>query len=189
MLFYALALDPIYSSDLAQVCEMIGLKLMAFAPSPDINFAVTRLVQLYEQLAPADLQQLDAYYAADAHFKDPFNDVHGLAAITRIFDHMFDSLQEPRFVVTQRLVQGQQAFLEWEFHFRMRRWRPDTEHCISGVTKVCFDAQGRVCQHRDYWDTAEELYEKLPVLGTMMRWLRKAGSASLKSTHADRSSP
>jgi hypothetical protein len=26
--------------------------------------------------------------------------------------------------------------------------------------------------HRDYWDAAEELYEKLPVLGSVMRWLK-----------------
>ena len=156
---------------------------------PDIGASVERLVQFYEELTPAHLRRLDTYYAADAHFKDPFNDVYGLTAITRIFDHMFASLQQPRFVVTRRLVQGQQAFLAWEFHFRLRSWRPDTEQCINGATLLCFDAQGRVSQHRDYWDTAEELYEKLPLLGALMRWLRKAGSASRKTIHADRSSP
>ena len=51
--------------------------------------------------------------------------------------------------------------------------------CIHGGTLVHFDAQGRVTLHRDYWDTAEELYEKLPVLGRLMRWLRQAGSTPL----------
>lgn len=155
----------------------------------DMNAAVDRLVQLYEQLTPDLIRQLDAFYAADAHFKDPFNDVHGVQAIAGIFDHMFDTLQNPHFIVTQKLVQGQQAFLAWEFHFRLRRWRPGIEQCISGATLLCFDAQGRVSQHRDYWDTAEELYEKLPLLGALMRWLRKAGSATRKTAHADRSSP
>jgi hypothetical protein len=36
-----------------------------------------------------------------------------------------------------------------------------------------FDAQGLITLHRDYWDAAEELYEKLPVLGGLMRWLKK----------------
>ena len=31
---------------------------------------------------------------------------------------------------------------------------------------------GRVRWHRDYWDAAGELYEKLPVIGAVMRWLR-----------------
>ena len=157
--------------------------------STDMNAAVDRLVQLYEQLTPDLIRQLDAFYAADAHFKDPFNDVRGVQAIAGIFDHMFETLQNPHFIVTQRLVQGQQAFLAWEFHFRLQRWRPGIDQCISGATLLSFDAQGLVSQHRDYWDTAEELYEKLPLLGALMRWLRKAGSASRKTAHADCSSP
>ena len=31
---------------------------------------------------------------------------------------------------------------------------------------------GRVRWHRDYWDAAGELYEKLPVIGAVMRWLK-----------------
>jgi hypothetical protein len=38
---------------------------------------------------------------------------------------------------------------------------------------VTVDDQGRVSLHRDYWDAAEELYEKLPVVGALMRWLRR----------------
>ena len=34
-------------------------------------------------------------------------------------------------------------------------------------------ADGLVDFHRDYRDAAEELYEKLPLLGGLMRWLRK----------------
>jgi hypothetical protein len=30
-----------------------------------------------------------------------------------------------------------------------------------------------VSLHRDYWDAAEELYEKLPVVGSVMRWLKR----------------
>lgn len=79
---------------------------------------------------PDHLQRLDSYYASDAHFKDPFNEVRGVTAIAGIFAHMFDTLQEPRFVVTERLVQDSQAFLAWEFRFRLRRWRPGSEQCI-----------------------------------------------------------
>jgi hypothetical protein len=35
------------------------------------------------------------------------------------------------------------------------------------------DAQNLIVVHRDYWDAAEELYEKLPWLGGLMRWLKR----------------
>lgn len=140
--------------------------------------ATQRLIELYEQLSPTHLAMLDTLYAPEAHFKDPFNDVRGVRAITQIFSHMFATLDQPRFTVTQHLVQGDQAFLSWEFRFRMRRWRPRIEQCIHGATLVRFDTQGRVMLHRDYWDAAEELYEKIPLIGTLMRWLRQSASAT-----------
>jgi hypothetical protein len=36
-----------------------------------------------------------------------------------------------------------------------------------------FNAQGLVALHRDYWDAAEELYEQLPLLGTVLRGVKK----------------
>lgn len=143
----------------------------------DTQVAVERLAKLYEQLAPASLSQLNMYYAPNAHFKDPFNDVYGVPAIAQIFAHMFATLEEPRFVVKERLVQHEQAFLGWYLHFRMRRWRPQVDHCIHGATLVRFDAQGRVADHHDYWD-ATELYEKLPLLGALTRYLRKVVSVA-----------
>jgi hypothetical protein len=44
---------------------------------------------------------------------------------------------------------------------------------VRGASHVVFNEQGLVTMHRDYWDAAEELYEKLPVVGGVMRWLKK----------------
>lgn len=142
----------------------------------DNRSAVNRLAQFYEHLTPINLQQLDQYYAPDARFKDPFNHVQGIPAIATIFEHMFATLDTPRFVVIEQLAQGDQGFLAWQFHFRFRRWSRHTEQCIHGATHVRLDAQHLVVQHRDYWDAAEELYEKIPGLGSMMRWLRYRAS-------------
>lgn len=140
----------------------------------DVECALARLVAFYEHLSQESLAQLGAVYAPDARFKDPFNEVQGHAAILAIFEHMFVQVDAPRFIVLDRMAQGGQAFLTWEFRFRMKR-RVAGEQCIRGATHVRFDAQGRVAEHRDYWDVAEELYEKLPLLGGFMRLLKRAG--------------
>ena len=134
--------------------------------------AIERLVRLFEQLTPADIDRLAECYAPDARFKDPFNEVRGILAIEQIFRHMFESLHEPRFVVTGRLLQGQDCFLSWDFHFRFKRFKTQEMQTIRGATQLRLDQQGRVVLHRDYWDAAEELYEKLPLVGALMRWLK-----------------
>jgi steroid delta-isomerase len=89
---------------------------------------------------------------------------------------MFVQVDAPAFVVSTSLLQGDDAFLVWEMHFRMKR-HARKEHCIRGATHLRFDPSGLVVHHRDYWDAAEELYEKLPLLGSLMRCLKRAGKA------------
>jgi hypothetical protein len=117
--------------------------------------------------------QLHTIYDAQARFKDPFNEVQGLPEIERIFQHMYVALDQPHFVVTGQVVDGPQAFLTWEFRFRFKRFDTITLQAVRGASHVVFNEQGLVTMHRDYWDAAEELYEKLPVLGGVMRWLKK----------------
>ncbi len=135
--------------------------------------AVARICQFFETLTPDSLTQIAALYTPDAGFKDPFNEVRGIAAIQRIFGHMFASLHEPRFVVTQRIVDGAQVFLVWEFRFRFKRFDTVTTQVIRGGSHLVLAADGRIADHRDYWDAAEELYEKLPGVGALMRWLKR----------------
>ena len=137
-------------------------------PDPRVH----RLIVFYEQLAPADLTRLAEFYTDDASFKDPFNEVRGVPAIAAIFRHMFDALDGPRFVVHEAMLEGRQCFLSWDFVFRLR---PADARAITvrGGSHLRFAPDGRVEMHRDYWDAAEELYEKLPVLGALMRWLKR----------------
>ena len=44
---------------------------------------------------------------------------------------------------------------------------------VRGVSHLVLAPDGRIAEHRDYWDAAEELYEKLPLLGGLMRWLKR----------------
>ncbi|MCX7159427.1 MAG: nuclear transport factor 2 family protein, partial [Proteobacteria bacterium] len=56
-----------------------------------------RLAAYFESLTPESVQHIGEYYAADAYFKDPFNEGRGIAGITRVFEHMFVQVHEPRF--------------------------------------------------------------------------------------------
>lgn len=143
------------------------------AGSARMAAALQRVVDFYEGLTPDRIGRIDEVYAADAWFKDPFNEVRGIEAIARIFTHMYRQVQLPRFVVRERVADGQGAMLAWEFHFQAGAWAGGGPQVVRGVTHLKFDAQGRVSYHRDYWDAAEELYMKLPLVGALMRGLRR----------------
>ncbi|MGL4232479.1 MAG: nuclear transport factor 2 family protein [Casimicrobium sp.] len=135
--------------------------------------ALIRIVTFYETLTEQTLPQLRELYAANAYFKDPFNEVNNIAAVEKIFVHMFVSLHEPRFVVTTKIAQGSEAFLIWDFKFRIKKYKPNETQTIRGASHLRFDEAGSVVFHRDYWDAAEELYEKLPLIGTVIRFAKR----------------
>jgi steroid Delta-isomerase len=137
---------------------------------------VEKIVVLFETLTAAALPRLAEIYTPDARFKDPFNDVQGVPAITAIFAHMFDSLEQPHFVIHDVIVQAEQCFMTWDFVFTMHRFNR-AEQVIRGSSHLKLAADGRIHHHRDYWDAAEELYEKLPLLGGLMRWLKRRVNA------------
>jgi ketosteroid isomerase-like protein len=140
--------------------------------------ALARVVAFYESITSSDIARLGELYAADAFFKDPFNEVRGVPAIARIFEHMFVQVDAPRFAVRETVAQGDAAFLVWDFEFSFRRPLPAGPRRIRGCSHLRFDAAGRVSMHRDYWDAAEDLYEQLPVIGVPMRWLRRRAAVA-----------
>ena len=134
----------------------------------------------FEGLKHADVARMDELYSAHTYFKDPFNEVHRLRDVQAIFEHMFHRLNSPRFVVTQAFDhasepgdQGVACVLTWEFHFTVKTDNSAKPWVILGASHLRFDAQGLVNHHRDYWDAAEELYERIPLLGALMRWLKR----------------
>ncbi|MCE2948728.1 MAG: nuclear transport factor 2 family protein [bacterium] len=132
--------------------------------------ALARIEALYAGLAPEGTGALRDAYSADAYFRDPFNEVRGAAAIERIFSHMFDQLHAPRFVILERAVDGDTAWLTWDLEYRLKPGQPVRR--IHGASQLRFDGDGCVCHHRDYWDAAGELYETLPLLGSVLRLIR-----------------
>lgn len=135
------------------------------------------LIDWFEHLSPQTLARIPELYAANAEFKDPFNEVRGTDAIARIFRHMFTQVDAPRFVVGSRFGGPDGIMLLWEFHFRTRGPLSPQALTVRGATHLRFDAAGKVTLHRDYWDAAEELYAKLPLIGGLARALQRRGRA------------
>ena len=104
--------------------------------------AVARIEVFFAALGPSDLTRLGDFYTPDAYFKDPFNEVRGVAAIEGIFRHMFDALDTPRFVITSRVVDGDQCFLVWEFRFAFKNFRKGEQQVVHGGSHLVLAPDG-----------------------------------------------
>lgn len=123
----------------------------------------------FAALSPASLAHIDEVYAADARFSDPFQQLQGRAAIGALYGRMFERLQAPRFEIVEVIAEDSRAFVCWDFHYGWRG-RPRRLH---GGSLLRLGADGLIVEHADYWDAASGIYEQIPLLGAVLRGLRR----------------
>ena len=71
-------------------------------------------VSYFERLSPETLNELDALVTPDVRFKDPFNDLRGVADMRKAMAMAFDH-GPPRFEVIDRARSDHAAYLLWRY--------------------------------------------------------------------------
>ncbi len=134
-----------------------------------IETGLTRYLETLCALRADNLETLDAVMASDVHFADPFNDVRDIGAVKRIFRDMFENVSDVTFAVENRMLDGSVALIAWRLDGVLRggKW------AVSGASRVTLNDQGVVTEHVDYWDAARGLYETFPIIGPLLRVLRR----------------
>jgi steroid delta-isomerase len=140
---------------------------------------LTRYIEFMSTLSEARLSELPEIVTDDMSFQDPFNNLRGREAFARCLHEMLGQLADLKITVTHvgELLDpsgdgAARYVLRWTFGGRLtklgnRPWQ------VTGMSEVTLAADGRVNSHIDYWDAAQGLYEKLPLVGGLLRWLRR----------------
>lgn len=147
----------------------------------DIAAAAKAYGAFHETLTPESLDALDGLCAPDVRFVDPFNDLRGVAALRGVYEHMYEVLEIPVFVIEDIAVSGTTAYIKWTFTALTKSGGGLKIHLV-GVTETRFDALGRVAAHIDHWDAASQLYARLPVIGGVFRWLGRRFAIPARQT-------
>lgn len=120
----------------------------------------------YGAPAPRDQQWRQAYNPS-VHFQDPTQEHQGIDAYIEAQDGLLkrcdDVLLEPHAVA----ITGDTAFVEWTMGLKIK----GIEFIYPGTTRLHFDAEGRIDDHRDYFDFVGPTFGPVPLLGGFVRWL------------------
>lgn len=127
-------------------------------------------IHLFENLSAKTIAEADKFVSPDIRFVDPFNDIAGIEKFRKLLFKTLSDVDDPRFNVTHRAEDGDTVFLRWQFDGRLRGLG---DWSVTGMSELHFDSQGRVLTHLDHWDAASQFYARLPVLGPLIRLIRR----------------
>lgn len=139
--------------------------------NPAVPATLENFRALFNELDKGNLNKLSRVYSENIRFQDPLGTVHGLDELTRYFAGAYANVIACRFEFGDAVVQGGVAALPWVMHLRHKRIRKGREVQVQGMSHIEI-RDGMVCYHRDYFDAGEMLYENLPVVGGLIRWIK-----------------
>lgn len=127
----------------------------------------------FAALDAGSLDRLGQLYTEDIRFQDPLHRVEGLAALRGYFAALYANVQDLQFDFHgfEQSAAGA-GYLRWTMRYRHPRLRGGAPIEVDGCSYLRW-SQGRVYLHRDYFDAGALLYEHLPVLGTLIGWLKR----------------
>ncbi|HUV21107.1 MAG TPA: nuclear transport factor 2 family protein [Gammaproteobacteria bacterium] len=130
---------------------------------------VERFKSYFKILHESDLSQLRDIYAEQILFKDPVHEIRGLVELEDYFTSLCADLSDCRFEYLDEMVSDRAAYVKWMMHFK----HPRLGNRLISVRGVSHLKLGdKIEYHEDFYDMGAMLYEQLPLIGNVTRWLR-----------------
>ena len=145
---------------------------------PDYRMRAEAYARAHGEMTLASVDDVMALCVDGVVFHDPFNDTVGKPELRHLFVDMFKSAKNPRTEVLALF--GDQ--LQWIIKWRFTAGLPvigDID--VFGLTELTLDEDGLVASHIDYWDSGPAIYGRLPVVGGIVRAVRKRLAASSRA--------
>ncbi len=130
---------------------------------------IERFKSCFKVLPEADLSLLRDMYADEVVFKDPVHEIRGLVGLEDYFANMIADLTDCRFEYLDEIVGERSAYIKWVMHYRHPRLG-NRLVSVRGVSHLRFG--DKIEFHEDVYDMGAMLYEQVPLLGNVTRWLR-----------------
>lgn len=118
-------------------------------------------------------QRVREAYADDAYFQDTLKAVRGIDAIEEYMAESADQCESCTVDFEDVVASGLDVYMRWTMHIRFKKLRRGTTCSSIGMTQLRFDENGRVLMHQDFWDSGANVFELIPVLGGLIRFVKR----------------
>ena len=132
---------------------------------------IERFKAIYQELSLEVLPQLDEVYSNHVQFADPVHQIDGVLALREYLADMLQNARSCRFQYHETAVIEGQAFIKWQMQVKHPRLKNGREIQVKGISEIRYN--DKIYFHEDYYDVGAMLYENVPVLGGVVRLLKR----------------
>ena len=129
--------------------------------------------KFFHGLNKENMHLVDEFYDRDVEFIDPLINVRGIDAMRAYYQGLYDNVSSIEFQFSNEVAQGDTHVVMWKMILvsKLNHGRP-TE--LDGISHIKFGgSENKVIYHRDYYDMGQFVYEYIPVLKMIIKYVKR----------------
>ncbi len=127
----------------------------------------------FQQLDGDKLHLLRRIYAPTITFIDPIHTVEGIETLIQYYAQLYTNVISLDFSFNNQLHVGNEAYVQWSLLIAHTKLNNGQVNAVPGASYLQFGEDNRVFLHRDYFDLGAMLYEHIPVLGYLLKSIKR----------------
>ncbi|QYK14332.1 nuclear transport factor 2 family protein [Shewanella rhizosphaerae] len=127
---------------------------------------------VYRELGTDNLEALRKIYHPEVVFCDPLHRVEGLDNLLGYFQGLYRQVISCEFTIEHVFEHQGEAAVYWTMTFRHKQLNASQPIVVEGHSRLKAK-DNKVVYHRDYFDVGAMLYEQLPLLGGLIRAVKR----------------
>lgn len=131
-----------------------------------------KIISFYNKFNGKNLEILNQFYSDDVQFQDPITKTDGLDQLKKHYTKSYQNIKSIRFDFSEFIAMDNKYSCTWVMTVAVNGLNSGKEFQVSGISILYFNSEGLITYHRDYFDLSELVYEKLPLIGSVVRGVK-----------------
>lgn len=131
-----------------------------------------KIIKAFNELNGHNLEILNDFYDEEAVFEDPVSKAEGLRNIKKYYAHVYKNVKSIRFDFKEIRNQENHYYAHWTMHLQANGLNSGHSYAVEGLSYMKFNEAGHVVYHRDYLDLGSMLYERIPIFGSVVSFIK-----------------
>jgi hypothetical protein len=131
-----------------------------------------KIKHFYNNSSKDNMTLVDQFYDQNIYFKDPLTDLRGVDKMRNYYTHLYQNVKSIRFDFPSMHQEAGTVVAVWIMTLETEKLNGGKPIIVEGTSVIKFNAQGKAIEHADYFDMGVFLYERIPVLGSIIRAIK-----------------
>lgn len=138
-----------------------------------MNGVLSKVIDFFDSLNKDTLFLIDEFYDPSVHFISPLAEFSSRNDLKEYYASIYHHLIAVHFDFVEKVERGGMVLVIWKMNFRSKL-NGGQLVVVDGASHIKFGGkEGKVIYQRDIYDMGGFVYESIPILGSVIRFIKK----------------